>query len=118
MYVRLKIGSSFQIGDVVSFDSSSQSWVSAQDLSKLVGVINSQPTQYEGDDFHTAELVFSGIVQAKASRDVAVEGGLMAVESGGVYVSATDPHCGAIAPQIYSDSSVRPAGSLVMVHLR
>lgn len=118
MYVRLKINSSLQIGDVVSFDSTSQSWTLAQNLSKLVGVINSQPTQYEGDDFHTAEIVFSGTVQAKASRDVAVEGGLMAVENGGVYVSATDSHCGSIAPQLYSDSSVRAAGSLVMVHLR
>ena len=118
MYVRLKIDPLFKIGDVVSFDSSSQSWVSAQDLSKLVGVINSEPIQYEGDDFHTAEVAFSGTVQAKVSRDVSNEGGLMAVENGGVYVSATDPHCGAIAPQPYNVSTPRTAGSLVLVHLR
>ena len=118
MYVRLKIGSSFQVGNVVSFDSSSQSWALAQDLSKLVGVINSQPIQYDADDFHTAEIVFSGTVEAKASRDVSNEGGLMAIENGGVYVSATDPHCGAIAPQPYNASTPRVAGSLVLVHLR
>ena len=76
--------------------------------------------QYEGDDFHTAEVVFSGTVQAKASRDVSAEGGLMAVESGGVYVSAVSDLTLWLLLRHRSilNSSVRTAGSLVLVHLR
>lgn len=118
MFVKVKVNSSLNIGDVVSFDSASQSWVAASDLSVLVGILRTAPAQAEGDDFWTAEVVFSGVVYAKASRDIPADGGMMSVESGGVYVGTVSESCGAVAPVPYNVTAPRLAGHLVMVHLR
>jgi len=118
MFTRLKVNESLQVGAVVSFDATSQDWVDATDISALVGIVKTAPSQAEGDDFFTAEITFSGLAYAKASRNIPAEGGMMAVESGGVYVGAVSDACGAVAPAPYSATAPRLAGELVMVHLR
>jgi len=118
MYTRLKVSESLEAGAVVSFDASSQSWIDATDISALVGIVKTVPSQAEGDDFYTSEIVFSGLAYAKASRGIPAEGGMMAVESGGVYAGAVAAACGVIAPQPYNGATPRLAGELVLVHLR
>ena len=118
MFVKVRVNSSLKIGDVVSFDTTSQLWTTASDLSALVGILRTAPAQAEGDDFFTAEIVFSGLAYAKASRDIPAEGGMMAVESGGVYAGAVSSACGVVAPSPYNATAPRLAGELVMVHLR
>ena len=86
MFVKVKINPSLSAGDVVSFDTATQLWTSASNLSVLVGILRTAPIQAEGDDFSTAEVVFSGIIYARASRDIPAEGGMMTVEAGGIYV--------------------------------
>lgn len=118
MFVKVKVDYSLNIGDVVLFDSASQSWTIADDISVLVGILRTAPHQAEGDDFSTAEVVFSGVVYAKASRNISAEGGMLVVESGGVYAGTVSDACGLVAPQPYNISTARLAGDLVMVHLR
>ena len=118
MYTRLKVSENLQVGTVVSFNTTSQGWVDATDISALVGIVKTAPSQAEGDDFWTAEIVFSGLAYAKASRDIPAEGGMMAVESGGVYAGAVSSDCGVVAPSPYNATAPRLAGELVMVHLR
>lgn len=118
MFSTVKVNSSLNIGDVVSFDTTSQLWTAASDLSMLIGILRSAPSKVEGDDFFTSEIVFSGLAYAKASRDIPAEGGMMTVESGGVYVGTVSDACGAVAPAPYNATAPRLAGDLVMVHLR
>jgi hypothetical protein len=118
MFVKVRVDASLSTGDVVSFDSASQSWTPAVDLSALVGILRTAPAQVEGEDFSTAEVVFSGLAYARASRDIPAEGGMMSIESGGVYVAPVSDACGAVAPAPYNATAPRPAGDLVMVHLR
>jgi len=118
MFVKVKTNSSLNIGDVVSFDASSQLWTAAIDLSELVGILRTAPAQAEGEMFSTAEVVFSGLAYAKASRDIPADGGMMSIESGGVYVGTVSDACGAVAPSPYNATAPRVAGELVMVHLR
>lgn len=118
MFSTVKVNSSLNIGDVVSFDSTSQLWAPASGLSVLVGILRSAPMQGEDEDFSTAEVVFSGLAYAKASRDIPADGGMMSVESGGVYVAPVSESCGVIAPVVYNVTAPRLAGELVMVHLR
>ena len=118
MYTRLKVSESLQVGAVVSFNTTSQGWVDAADISALVGIVKTAPSQVEGDDFWTAEIIFSGLAYAKASRDIPAEGGMMAIESGGVYAGAVSAACGVVAPIPFDVTTPRLAGDLVMVHLR
>ena len=118
MFTRLKVSESLQVGAVVSFDATSQSWTNAADISALVGIVGGAPTQSEGDDFWTAEIIFSGLAYARCTRDIPAEGGMLAVENGGVYVGAVADACGVIAPAPYHDTAPRIAGDFVMVHLR
>lgn len=118
MFVRVKVDSSLSVGDAVSFDATAQSWALAVDLSALVGVLRTKPIQAEDDDYSTAEVVFSGLAYARATRDIPAEGGMMSIEAGGVYVGAASDACGVIAPAPYNAAAPRLAGELVMVHLR
>ena len=118
MFTRLKVNESLQVGTAVSFDTTSQSWILATDISALVGIVTTAPSQAEGDDFFTSEIIFSGLAYAKASRDIPAEGGMMAVEAGGVYVGNVSDACGVVAPIPFDVTTPRLAGELVMVHLR
>lgn len=119
MFTRLKIDQNISVGTVVYFNTTNSSWMQAEDLSTLIGIVKTTPTQAEGDDFYTAEIQFAGHAYALASRDIPSEGGMLTVENGGVY--ATTPQnqsCGIIAPLPYNDTSSRATGSLVLVELR
>ena len=118
MFVKVKVNPTLAPGDVVSFDPTSQLWTTASDLSVLVGILRTAPAQAEGDDFSTAEVVFSGVVYAKAARDIPADGGMMSIEAGGVCVGSVSDACGAVAPSPYNATAPRLAGGLVMVHLR
>lgn len=67
--------------------------------------------------YHVAPVSFAGIAWALASRDIPDEGGELMVEAGKVYVDNSADGAGIICP-LPHDQESRPAGSMVMVHVR
>ena len=119
MYTRLKLDQNISVGTVVTYNSTSEKWEQATNQNTLVGVVNTEPMQAEEDDFFTAEVHFTGVVYAIASRDIPNEGGMMFVEAGGVYVDTEATQaCGIIAPIPYNITDIRGTGALVLVHLK
>lgn len=119
MYTRLKLDQNISVGTVVTYNPASEKWEQATNQNNLVGIVNTAPAQAEGDDFFTAEVHFSGVVYAIASRDIPNEGGMMFVEAGGIYVDTeATQSCGVVAPAPYTITNLRVAGTYVMVHLK
>jgi hypothetical protein len=121
MKIKVSVGGGLAIGDVVQWDSGSNAWVSLTDsTSSHWGVICSEPVAdlTEGSSKLLALVAFSGNCMAKASRDIPVEGGLLAIEADGVYVDNASSHaCGLVSPSNYQGVA-RPANTLVSVWIR
>ena len=117
MYSVVKTNQNVKIGDVVSFNPTSQSFEIASTHSTLIGVANSDADTIEGQEGFYASVVFAGVCFAKASREIAREGGLLEVENGKVYIDNTQSGCGIISPTPYNQAT-KQADDLVLIHLR
>jgi len=121
MIVKVSIQNGLELGDLVEWSATNNMWVPLTSASVAHwGVVSSEPMidQSEGSNLTLAKVSFAGDALAKASRDIPTEGGLLAIEVGGVYVdgAATDS-CGLISPTSYLGGT-RPANSLVSVFIR
>lgn len=121
MLIKVSVDPALNVGDLVQWDGASSSWVALTDPSvRLFGVVVSElvADQSEGSTLTLARVQFAGECRARASRAVPDEGGILAIEAGGVYVDASSAHdCGFVAPTHYNGEA-RDAGSLVVVYLR
>lgn len=116
MFLKVYCPSNIKKGDVLHFNSTSQLWERATGISHPLCIAR-KDAESRGDGY-AVEAVFSGSVEAKASRSIPVEGGEMQVENGGVYVDNNANGQGIICPQFIDNSSTRDAGDLVMVVVR
>lgn len=116
MFTTLKLTAAHPVGTVVAFESASGAWAPAQDATQLIGVVSGDPFEHEGA--HYAPVTFGGACWARASRDIAPQGGGLAVESGGAYVGGLFvERAGEVAPVAW-DQPAPAAGDLVLIFLR
>ena len=116
MFTTLKLTSAHARGMVVSHDAQAQAWAPAQDATQLVGVVSGEP--FEAGGAWYAAVTFGGECWARASRNIAPEGGGLIVEDGGVYVGGLiSDRAGEVAPVAW-DQPAPQAGDLVLVFLR
>lgn len=117
MFVIVPIESgTLAIGTVLSYDSTSQKWNTASDMTGPIGVLN----EIRGDavDGWFGHVIFAGTTMALCSRDIPDSGGWLDVEGGKVFVNAAaSEHCGIVSP-LPQGQSARTANSLVLVHIR
>lgn len=116
MFTTLKLTSAHPMGTIVAFDAASGAWAPAPDATQLIGVVSGDPFEHEGA--HYAPVTIGGVCWARASRDIAPQGGGLAVENGGAYVGGLYvDRAGEIAPVAW-DQPAPLAGDLVMIFLR
>lgn len=116
MYTTLKLTAAHPVGAIVSFDTGAQAWGLAPNSEQLIGVVSGDP--FEHDGAHYAPVTFGGACWARASRDIAPQGGGLAVESGGAYVGGLFvERAGEVAPVAF-DQPAPLAGDLVLIFLR
>jgi hypothetical protein len=116
MYTTLKLTAAHPEGSILSFDAGAQAWGLAPDATRLVGVVSSEPFEHEGAYY--ANVTFGGACWARASRDIAPQGGGLAVEDGGAYVGELFvERAGEVAPVAF-DQPAPQAGDLVLIFLR
>tara|TARA_B100000214_G_scaffold370662_1_gene345690 strand:- start:12723 stop:13079 length:357 start_codon:yes stop_codon:yes gene_type:complete len=118
MWIRVLTNSDIVVGDVLSFDTGSQTWSKASSMTTPLGVARTSAALKIGSDSdYVVEMVMQGQVLARASRDIPNQGGELNVENGSVYVDNGADHEGIIAPNAL-DSPDRLAGDLVTVIIR
>lgn len=121
MRVKVSVQSGLTLGDLVEWSSANSMWVPLTSSSVAHwGVVASEPVadQSEGSSLILAQVSFAGNALAKASREIPIEGGLLAIEVGGVYVDGTAvDSCGLVSPLNYQGGT-RPANSLVSIFIR
>lgn len=117
MYSVVKTSDNIRIGDVVSFNQTSQQFEIALNHSTIIGVANSDAETIEGETGYYASIVFAGVAFAKASREIQREGGNLQVENGKVYIDNAHDGCGIISPTPYNQTT-KQADDLVLVHIR
>ena len=116
MFVSVKVPQNISVGDIVSYDSTTQLFTQASSAATLMGVIVESTTQDE-DGHYYAPVTFAGIAWARASRDIPDEGGVLNVESGGVYVDSSSSSNSIISP-LPKGSNSRLVGELIMICVR
>lgn len=116
MFVQVRVNQNVNIGDVVSYNSESSQFEQTTNSSQIVGVVSESAFLSE-DNFYYANVIFAGICFAKASRDIADEGGKIGVESGGIYVDNNSDNLGIVSP-LPKGGATRVQNDLVMVFLR
>lgn len=116
MFTTLKLTAAHPAGSILSFDTGAQAWGLAQDSTQLIGVLSGDPFEHEGATY--GAVTFGGACWARAARDIAPEGGGLAVENGGAYVGALYlERAGEVAPVAF-DQPAPKAGELVLIFLR
>ena len=116
-WCNVKCESTVKEGDILTFDSSSQLWAKASSLSTPLGVAREDAVQREGQDYYFTPLAMQGTCLAKASRDIANEGGELTVENGAVHQDNDANGCGIIVPNNI-DYPNRSVGDLVTIVIR
>lgn len=117
MFLKVYCPQDIVIGDVLHYNVNTELWEKATGISHPLSIArtNAEP---RGDNGYSVEAVFSGSVEAKASRSIPIEGGEMQVENGAVYVDNNANGQGIICPQFIDNLTPRNAGDLVMVVVR
>jgi len=116
MFTTLKLSAAHPVGAIVSFDAAAGAWALAPDATQLIGVVSGDTFEHEGA--HYAPVTFGGACWARASRDIAPQGGGLAVEAGGAYVGGLFvDRAGEVAPVAF-DQPAPLAGELVLIFLR
>lgn len=115
-YIVVKVLETSHKGDVLSFDDNLLKWTSAQNNSRMIGILLEEPLQDETDlDTYWGKIVFSGITYAKASRQIPDCGGFLDIENGKVFTSAIKSN-NLILPNT-KDHQSRDVNDMVMISL-
>ena len=111
-YRKIPVDQNVEVRDLVSYDTESGTWKRATNLNTLLGVVCGLPEEQNGELLAFAR--FSGELEARASQEIPVEGGSLAVEDGGVYVSTSEDQNGRF---ILPDLNTTPAGGFCVIKL-
>lgn len=120
MYVTVHCNQSLNVGDVVSYSSSSNQWELATNISEEISVVKSTPENNGTDESpeYICKIIVSGVAYCSASRAIPIEGGQLNVESGKVYVDNTLTESpGFIVPKDINEAD-RVADSTIRIILR
>lgn len=120
MYITVKCDQSLTIGQVVSYNSSSNQWEIASSISEEISVVKSTPENNSTDESpeYVCKIIVSGPAYCFSSRDIPIQGGQLNVENGKVYVDNTlTESAGFIVPKDINESD-RIADSLIRIILR
>jgi len=118
MFIKCSVDQSLNVGDLVQYNPMQDRWQALSSSSELWGVVVSTPTadETEGSSLYLARIQFSGACLARASQDIANQGGSLGIEVGGVYIDSNSDS-GIVAPNPYNQQ-IRVSGDLVMIHIR
>lgn len=117
MFSIVKVHESIVKGDVVTWSDADQMFVLATTQHAPLGVADEDARTLDNHDGFYAAVKYAGLTFAKASREIPISGGEMQIENGGVYVDNNANGHGIICP-IPFDQTVKPAGELVLIHIR
>ena len=117
MFVKVKISGNLDVGTVVSYDDVNNYWSPALNESQIIGVVSKHPVENTEDQTWRAQVIFSGLANALADRDIPDQGGKFKVLNGKVYVDNSGNSAGIIGPKPETLSS-RVSGDLVMIDIR
>lgn len=118
-WITLKCTSEIVKGDVISYDTTLDLYTHANDTSTPVSVAITDAIEDENNaGVFYVKAQMQGQVQVKASRDIAKQGGFMAVENGAVYVDNTIAQSCGVIWNNFVDAPARVAGDLVTITLR
>ena len=82
MFCTVQVNGNLPVGTVVQFNTENQTWDTASTAQDTIGVIREAPIQNEDDLTWWARVVFAGVVEALADRDIQVQGGRLNVSNG------------------------------------
>lgn len=120
MFVRIKCASAITVGDVLSYNSTSDQWELSADGSNVIAVARTDAEEVDdgsGNNIWATEGVFSGVAWAKAHDTLVDEGGALGVTNGRVTVTGQADARRVVLPNEIA-ASARVAGDLVRVNLR
>ena len=70
MFCTVQVNGNLPVGTVVQFNTENQTWDTASTAQDTIGVIREAPIQNEDDLTWWARVVFAGVVEALADRDI------------------------------------------------
>lgn len=118
-WLTIKTANNIRRGDVLSYDSSSNLYVLANNMNApLYVAMNDAQEDSENLGVYYVKGKAQGQIEAKASRDIPEEGGFMAVENGAVYIDNNNTFSPGIIWNNFIGASARVAGDLVTITLR
>ena len=117
MFCTVQVNGNLPIGTVVQFNTENQTWDTASTAQDTIGVIRETPVQNEDDLTWWVRVVFAGVVEALADRNIPIQGGRLNVSNGKVFVDNVNGGNGIISP-ISRGQADRVANSLVLVDIR
>lgn len=120
MYVTVQCSESLQVGDVVSYNSNSNQWELASNISEDISVVKTSPENNgtEENPEYICKIIVSGVASCFASRVIPIEGGQLNIENGKVYVdNSLTESAGFIVPKDINEAD-RVVDSLVRIVLR
>jgi len=118
-WIKIKCNSNIVQGDVLSYDTSSNLYIRANNMNTPLYVARENAAE-DADNLgvYYVRAQAQGQVEAKSSRDIVDQGGFMAVENGAVYVDNNNTYSPGIIWHNFVGASARAAGDLVTITLR
>lgn len=120
MYVTVKCNETLQVGNVVSYNETTNQWELANSISEEISVVKTSPENNgtEENPEHVCKIIVSGVAHCIASRTIPIQGGQLNIENGKVYVDNTlTESAGFIVPKDINESD-RIENSIVRIVLR
>ncbi len=118
MWIRVLTESDIVIGDVLSFDYTTEKWTKATSLVSPLGVAKTNALlEKNSTNKYTVEIQSTSPLIKSASRSIPNEGGELNVENGEVFVDNNADHEGIIVPN-FIGAADRVAGDLVAIVIR
>jgi hypothetical protein len=118
-WIKIKCNSNIVQGDVLSYDTSSNLYIRANNMNTPLYVARENAVE-DADNLgvYYVRAQAQGQVEAKASRDIVDQGGFMAVENGAVYIDNNNITSPGIIWNNFVGTPARLAGDLVTITLR
>jgi hypothetical protein len=118
-WIKLKCANNIVQGDVLAYDTVSSTYIKATNMNTPLYVARDNAVEdADNAGVYYVKAQAQGQVQAKASRDIADQGGFVAVENGAVYVDNNNTYSPGIIWHNFVGAPARVAGDLVTITLR
>jgi hypothetical protein len=118
-WIILNCADTIKVGDVLSFDETSNVYNLANDMGTPIYVaLTDARVAEDSPSGFDVKAQAQGQVRAKSSRDILDQGGFMSVENGKVYVDNNNVYSSGIIWNVTKGYPSRIAGDLVTITLR